>query len=192
MSTAAAASHRRGIVLADLLPGALVRDVVLVGGYTLAIALSARLAVPLPFTPVPVTAQTFVVLLGAAALGVRRAGLGAALYLALGLAGTPWFAVTGGATLGYVVGFVLAAAVVGRLAAAGADRTAAGTFGLMLLGNLAIYACGVTWLAVHLGVGPGRALALGAAPFVLGDLVKVLGAVVLLPSAWRAVGRRDG
>jgi len=192
MSTAAAHPLGRSGVLADLIPGALVRDTALVGGYAVAIALSSRLAVPLPFTPVPITAQTFVVLLGAAALGVRRAGLGAALYLVLGLAGTPWFAVTGGATLGYILGFVLAAMVVGRLAARGADRSLAGTVGMMVAGNLVIYACGVSFLAFYLGVGPGRALALGAVPFLLGDLVKVLGAAVLLPAAWRFAGRHDG
>jgi biotin transport system substrate-specific component len=192
MSTAAAHPLGRSGVLADLIPGALVRDTALVGGYAVAIALSSRLAVPLPFTPVPITAQTFVVLLGAAALGVRRAGFGAALYLVLGLAGTPWFAVTGGATLGYILGFVLAAMVVGRLAARGADRSLAGTVGMMVAGNLVIYACGVSFLAFYLGVGPGRALALGAVPFLLGDLVKVLGAAVLLPAAWRFAGRHDG
>lgn len=181
---------RRGAVLADLLPGALARDVALVGGFALAIGLSARLALPLPGTPVPVTAQTLVVLLGAAVLGARRAGLGAAAYLALGLAGTPWFTATGGATLGYIVGFVAAAAVVGRLAATTGTRSVLGTAGLMVLGNGVIYAFGVSFLALYLGVGAGEALALGAVPFLVGDAVKVAIAAALLPASWRMVGHR--
>ncbi len=188
MSTAAPLPLRRP-VLADLLPGALARDVLLVGGMAAAIAVGARLAIPLPFTPVPVTAQTFVVLLGAAALGGRRASLGTALYLGLGLAGTPWFA-AGGATLGYVVGFVAAAAVVGRLAERGADRGPRGAAGAMLLGTLVVYAFGVPWLALVAGLDLPRALALGVVPFLPGDALKVVLATALLPAAWRAVGDR--
>jgi len=190
MIDAASLPVRRGAVLADLLPGALARDVALVGGFALAISLSARLALPLPGTPVPVTAQTFVVLLGAAVLGARRAGLGATAYLALGLAGTPWFTATGGATLGYIVGFVVAAVVVGRLAAATGTRSILGTAALMVLGNGVIYAFGVSFLALYLGLGAGEALTLGAVPFLLGDAVKVAVAAALLPASWRMVGHR--
>lgn len=190
MSSSASPSVRRGVVLADLLPGALARDVALAGGFALAIGLSARLALPIPGTPVPVTAQTLVVLLGAAVLGARRAGLGAAAYLALGLAGTPWFTATGGATLGYIVGFVVAAAVVGRLAASTGTRSVLGTAALMVLGNGVIYAFGVSFLALYLGVGAGEALALGAVPFLVGDAVKVAIAAALLPASWRMVGHR--
>lgn len=190
MSSSASPSVRRGVVLADLLPGALARDVALAGGFALAIGLSARLALPIPGTPVPVTAQTLVVLLGAAVLGARRAGLGAAAYLALGLAGTPWFTATGGATLGYIVGFIAAALVVGRLAASSGTRSVLGTAGLMVLGNLVIYAFGVSFLALYLGIGAGEALALGAVPFLVGDAVKVAIAAALLPASWRMVGHR--
>ena len=190
MSSSASPSVRRGVVLADLLPGALARDVALAGGFALAIGLSARLALPIPGTPVPVTAQTLVVLLGAAVLGARRAGLGAATYLALGLAWTPWFTATGGATLGYIVGFIAAALVVGRLAATSGTRSVLGTAGLMVLGNLVIYAFGVSFLALYLGIGAGEALALGAVPFLLGDAVKVAIAAALLPASWRMVGHR--
>ena len=190
MIDAASPAVRRGAVLADLLPGALARDVALVGGFALAIGLSARLALPLPGTPVPVTAQTLVVLLGAAVLGARRAGLGAAAYLILGLAGTPWFAATGGATLGYIVGFVVAAAIVGRLAAAIGTWSVLKTAALMVLGNGVIYAFGVSFLALHLGLGPFEALMLGAVPFLLGDAVKVAVAAALLPASWRMVGQR--
>jgi biotin transport system substrate-specific component len=188
MATAAPLPLRRP-VLADLLPGALARDAVLVAGLAAAIAVGARLAVPLPFTPVPVTAQTFVVLLGAAALGTRRAALGTGLYLGLGLAGTPWFA-AGGATLGYVVGFVAAAAVVGRLAERGADRGPRGAAVAMVAGTLTVYACGVPWLALVAGLDLPAALALGVLPFLPGDTLKVVVATALLPTAWRLVGDR--
>lgn len=190
MTSSASPVLRRGVVLADLIPGAMVRDVGLVGGFALAIGLSARLALPLPGTPVPVTAQTLVVLLGAAALGARRAGLGAALYLVLGLAGTPWFTATGGATLGYIIGFIAAALLVGRMASRAADRSVAGTVLMMVLGNVVIYAFGVSVLAIHLGVGLSQAVALGAVPFLIGDAAKIAVAAALLPASWRMVGHR--
>lgn len=190
MNSTASPSLRRGVVLADLLPGALVRDVTLVGAFALAIGMSARLAVPLPGTPVPVTAQTLVVLLGAAALGARRAGFGATLYLVLGLAGTPWFTATGGATLGYIVGFVAAAALVGRLAGSVASRSILGTTALMVLGNVVIYAFGASFLALHLGIGATQAIALGVLPFLVGDAAKIALAAALLPASWRMVGHR--
>jgi biotin transport system substrate-specific component len=167
-----------------------VREAALVGGFALAIGLSARLAVPLPGTPVPVTAQTLVVLLGAAALGGRRAGLGASLYLVLGLAGTPWFTATGGATLGYIVGFVAAAALVGRLASSATARSVVGTALLMALGNIVIYAFGASFLALYLGIGAGQAITIGVLPFLLGDAAKIAVAAALLPATWRMVGHR--
>jgi biotin transporter BioY len=191
MSSSTSASVRHGDVLADLLPGALVRDAALVGGFALAIGLSARLAVPLPGTPVPVTAQTLIVLLGAAALGARRAGLGASLYLVLGLAGTPWFTATGGATLGYIVGFVAAAALVGRLASSVTSRSVLGTTLMMVVGNVVIYAFGASFLAYYLGIGIGRAVTLGVLPFLVGDAVKIAVAAALLPASWKMVGHRS-
>ncbi len=179
-----------GQVLADLLPGSRVRDAVLVTVFAAVIGLSAQLAVPLPFTPVPVTGQTFAVLLGAAALGAGRATLGTSLYLVLGVAGVPWFTGTGGASFGYIVGFVAAALIVGRLARLGNDRTVARTVVLMVVGNLAIYVFGATGLALVLGVGLGEALALGVVPFLIGDAVKVALATALLPATWRLVGAR--
>lgn len=180
---------RRPLVLVDLLAGDRLRDVVLVAGFTVAIALGAAVAVPLPGTPVPVTGETLVVLLGAAALGRARATVGTLAYLALGVLGLPWFAVTSGATLGYIVGFVGAAALVGHLARRGADRTVGHAALLMVAGNLVIYLAGVTWLAVALDVGLGRAVELGMAPFVVGDLAKIALASVALPAAWRWIGR---
>jgi biotin transport system substrate-specific component len=176
-------------VLADLLPGERVRDAVLVGAFALAIALGAQLAFPLPGTPVPVTGQTFVVLLGAAALGPGRAVLGAGLYGLVGLLGVPWFAVSSGASLGYVAGFVVAALVVGRFARSGVLASWRGAATAMVVGNLVIYALGATVLAVVLGVGPRAAVAMGVTPFLLGDLLKVSAATALLPATQRLLDR---
>lgn len=176
-------------MLADLLPGTRVRDVTLVGVYALAIALSAQIAFSLPGTPVPVTAQTFVVLLGAAALGTRRAAAGGALFLGLGLAGVPWFAVTGGATIGYLVGFVAAAAIVGACARRGMLASWRGAATAMVLGELAILGFGVVGLMLVLGLGLQAALAAGALPFLLGDAVKLAAATALLPATQRLLQR---
>lgn len=189
MSAAATPPLRRPVVLADLLPGTVVRDAGLVVGLAVALGLSARLVVPLPFTPVPVSGQTLAVLLGAAALGRRRGVLGTALYLALGVAGLPWFTGAGGATLGYLIGFVLAAAVVGRAAERGACRSPLAAFATMVVGNVSIYLCGAGFLALYLGVGATEAATLGVVPFLLGDAVKIAVATALLPAAQRLVDR---
>jgi biotin transport system substrate-specific component len=189
MSSVALTPTRR--VLADVVPGGAVRDVALVVGSAVFVGLSAQVTIPLPFTPVPLSGQTFAVLLAVAALGPARGALGMLLYAVAGIAGLPWFAghQSGWAvpSLGYVLGFVLAAVVVGALARRGADRTVARTFGLMVVGNLCIYAIGVPWLMTSVGVDLGRALVLGVVPFLIGDALKILLASLLLPAAWRFV-----
>jgi biotin transport system substrate-specific component len=185
--SASVPSVQRRLVLADRLPGTLVRDLVLVAGFALAIALSAQVAVPLGFTPVPVTAQTFVVLAGAGALGARRAAAGATLFMGFGVLGVPWFAVTGGATLGYIGGFVVAALIVGTAADAGVTVRPLATLGVMLAASAAIYALGAGVLALVLGIGAPQAIALGVAPFVVGDVIKVGLAAMLVPSMERAL-----
>lgn len=183
----------RDNVLADLVPGTRVRDVILVGTYALAIALSAQVVVPLPFTPVPVTGQTFAVLLGALVLGAGRGATGSALYLVLGTAGVPWFAAAGPWTLGYVVGFVIAAGVVGWLAERGWDQRHLTVAAAMVVGNLVIYASGLPVLYALWPAGtPGltEVLVAGAVAFLPGDLVKIALATALVPAAWRLVGRR--
>lgn len=189
------ASTAYPLVLADLVAGSSrVRDAALVLAGAGFVGLSAQVSVPLPFTPVPLTLQTFAVLLAGAALGWQRAIPSMLLYLLAGAAGLPWFA--GGASgtaapsFGYIVGFVLAAAVVGRLAGYGADRTPLRTCALMILGSAVIYLVGVPWLAVALGVDLAEAVALGLTPFLAGDAIKALLAAGLLPGAWRLVGRR--
>ncbi|GII80242.1 biotin biosynthesis protein BioY [Sphaerisporangium rufum] len=180
----------RPAVLSDLIPGSLVRDALLVAGAAGLTGLAAQVAIPLPGTPVPMTLQTFAVLLAGAALGLPRAFLGMALYLAVGQLGVPWFAPSGGnATLGYVVGFVLAASVVGALASRGGDRTAVRTLATMLLGTVLIYAVGVPWLMMATGMDLPTAFAKGVVPFLIGDGVKVLVAAGLLPLAWKLARR---
>ncbi|MEU8267364.1 biotin transporter BioY [Sphaerisporangium sp. NPDC049002] len=180
----------RPAVLSDLIPGKLVRDVALVVGAAGLTGLAAQVSIPLPGTPVPFTLQTFAVLLAGAALGLPRAFLGMALYLAIGQLGVPWFASSGGnATLGYVVGFVLAASVVGALASRGGDRTPLRTIATMALGTLLIYAIGLPWLMVATGLDLPAALSAGVVPFLIGDGLKVLAAAGLLPAAWKLAGR---
>lgn len=192
MSTNVSVSHR---VLADAVPGGLIRDIGLVGLSTGFVALSAQASIPLPFTPIPLSLQTFAVLLSAAALGPVRAATGMLLYLLVGAAGVPWFANDQSGwsfpSFGYIVGFVLAAALVGALARRGADRTVPRTAALMALGNLVIYVVGVAGLMWSTGAGLGKALAGGVAPFLIGDAVKILLAAGSLPGAWKIVKRLE-
>lgn len=181
-------------VLADLVPGRLVRDIALVLGAAAITGVAAQVSIPLPFTPVPISLQTFTVLLSGAALGPLRGGAAMLLYLVAGMAGVPWFSEQRSGfdfpSFGYIIGFVLAGVVVGALARRGADRTVPGTVAMMLLGNLLIYALGVPWLMASLGVDLGKGVELGATPFLLGDGLKIALAAMVLPGAWRLVGTR--
>lgn len=181
-------------VLADLVPGALVRDIALVVGAAALTGIAAQVLIPLPFTPVPITLQTFTVLLAGAALGPIRGGLSMLLYLVVGLAGVPWFSEQRSgwefASFGYIVGFVLAATLVGWLARRGLDRSIVGAIGIMVLGNLVIYVIGVAWLANQLSVDLPTALEFGAWPFLIGDGLKIALAAGLLPAAWWLAGNR--
>ena len=182
--------------LGDVIPGGLVRNVVLVVGGALFVALSALVQIPLPFTPVPLSLQTFAVLLTGAALGSRRGAASMVLYLLAGVAGVPWFAAHHSgwafATFGYVVGFVAAAWLAGRLAEAGADRHVVKNAGLLVVGNVVIYAFGVAGLIAYTGMALSTAIAKGVAPFLVGDLIKIALAAALLPAAWKLVdSRRD-
>ncbi len=180
-------------VLADVVPGGLVRDAVLVLGGTTLIALSALVTVPLPFTPVPLSLQTFAVLLTGAALGFARGGLASLLYLGVGMAGVGWFAQGASgwhfASFGYIVGFVLAGALVGALASRGGDRTVPRTVLTMVLGNLAIYAAGLVGLMSFAHVGLSTAVSLGLTPFLFGDGIKIALAAGLLPATWKLARR---
>jgi biotin transport system substrate-specific component len=178
-------------VLTDVLPGDRVRDVTLTLGFTVAIAAAAQLFFYLPGNPVPITGQTFVVLAGAIALGTKRASVGALLYLGLGALGLPFFAASGGATLGYIVGFALASFVLGTWASRGGARSVPAVTLAMVVGNLIIYALGATWLAIFTGQGAEFAVANGIVPFLAGDAVKIAAAVAVVPTLWRFVDRSD-
>ena len=175
------------------------RNAALVVLGALVIYLSARIALPVPGSPIPVTGQTFGVLLVGGALGFRRGLAGVALYVAIGLIGLPFFAegkggisVILGSSGGYIVGFLLAAALVGRLAELGWDRRIAGAIGAMVVGNIVIYLVGVPWLmsVAHLDLGTG--IAKGVTPFLIGDALKLVLAAAAFPVAWWVVGRRPG
>lgn len=193
----------RPATLADAVPAVRFRSASLVVGGALLTAAAAQVSIPLGFTPVPVTGQTFAVLLVSAALGWRLAVSSQALYWVMGAVGMPFYSgatggwrVATGSTFGYFVGFACAAALVGHLAERGQDRSFVTSFTAMSAGTVVIYACGVTWLAHHLGVplysGDGKdAFTYGLAPFIIGDLVKMLCAAALTPTAWWALSRRS-
>lgn len=197
--------EERGLTIADFLVpirvgervNARVRDVTLVVAGALLIYLSARISLPVPGSPVPITGQTFGVLLVGGGLGFRRGLIGVALYVLLGIVGLPFFAegrggisVIWGATGGYLVGFVAAGALVGRLAELGWDRRLGGALGAMLLGSVVIYAIGLPWLGIVTGTSPAETIANGLTPFLVGDVLKLVLAAVLFPAAWWVVGRR--
>ena len=199
-----------------VVPGkGLLRDAALVAGFALLVALFAQIAVKLPFTPVPITGQTLAVLLTGGALGANRGAASLALYMLIGMVGLPVFAPSLGEGMvfhfifpwagtgelvwnlssgGYIVGFIGAAWVVGRLAERGWDRSWRVLLA-MLAGNLVLYAPGLLWLgywAVSEGWTSGASvvpdtLQWGLWPFVAGDLAKLYVASVALPGAWALV-----
>jgi biotin transport system substrate-specific component len=175
---------------------ALVTDAVLVALGVALIAASAQISIPLPHTPVPITGQTFAVLLLGGAYGATRGFATMAVYLAVGGLGFGVFAQhaagwdllkLSSATGGYLVGMLVAAGLVGWFADRGWDRKATRSLPTMILGNVVIYAVGATWLAHALGVGAQQAWDLGVKDFLVGDAIKILLAAGLLPAAWKLV-----
>ena len=184
------------VITAVVLPRSRAVSLGLVVGFALLTALAAQVVIPLPFTPVPITGQTFTVLLAGAALGGTLGAASMALYLLLGAVGLPFFAegssgweVVRGATGGYLIGFIVAAWLVGKLAERRQDRTVPTAIPLFLLGSVVIYLFGVPWLAASLGVSGTEAMELGLVPFIVGDLLKVAIAGLLLPGTWALVTR---
>ena len=176
---------------ATKVPAAL-RAVLLALAGSALVAASAQIQVPL--VPVPITGQTFGVLIVGMALGWRLGAASLALYMAEGTIGLPVFAnfaagpgVMAGPTGGYIVGFVLAAGIVGYLAERGWDRTFGLTALAMLIGNVAIYVPGLLWLASL--IGAEKAIEFGLAPFLIGDALKLALAAGLFPIIWKRVGR---
>lgn len=204
LSPTAAAAPRRPAALAEtLVPRGGVRRAVALGlGFSLLIAVSAQISIPLPFTPVPITGQTLAVLLTGAVLGWRLGVLTLLAYLVEGMAGLPVFAggmnawapsrFAGipyllGPTAGFLASFVLAAGLVGWLAERGWDRSVPRAALAMIAGQVVIYAGGLAWLARF--VPAEGLLAAGLYPFLAGDALKIALAAVVLPGAWRLVGR---
>lgn len=180
-------------VLADVVAHSRVANLALILGGAAFVGVTAQIVIPLPFTPVPLTLQTFAVLLVGAALGTWRGVAAMVVYAAAGSAGVPWFSAgssgAGGASYGYILGFIVAAGVVGRLAERGATLTPLRTAGLMVVGNLVIYSIGVTYLKFAIDAPWSTALALGVVPFLLGDALKIALAAGLLPGTWRLLSR---
>ena len=175
----------------------LINNVLLILAGSVLIALTAQLAVPLPFTPVPVTGQTFGILVVGMALGSRRGALAVMAYLMEGAMGAPVFAGgTGGAhilagpTAGYLFGFIPAAFITGYLAENGWDRNPLSTALAMLAGNIMIYVPGLLVLGIMLGFTPSKTLAAGFIPFVVGDLAKLALASGVMPLAWTFLGKK--
>jgi biotin transport system substrate-specific component len=197
----------KGITLADFLVpirvgeslSSRMRHLVLVVAGALFVYLSAQIRIPLPDNLVPITGQTFGVLLVGGALGFRRGLASVALYVLLGVIGLPFFAggdsgleIMTGVRGGYLIGFIVAGAIVGRLAELGWDRHLGGAVGAMAIGNALIYVVAVPWFMVVTGEDLQATLRSALVPFVAGDLLKLLLAALLFPAAWWVVGRRPG
>jgi biotin transport system substrate-specific component len=175
---------------------ALIYDLVLITGATIFMALSAQIAFPVPFSPVPITGQTLAVLLTGILLGSKRGSAAVLLYLAEGMIGIPVFAGGSfgihhliGPTGGYLFGFIPGVYVCGLLAERGWDRTFIQTLVLLITGKIMIYTCGLLWLA-HL-VGFDNALMMGLYPFLPGIVIKIILATALLPLGWKFFAQRS-
>jgi biotin transport system substrate-specific component len=170
-------------------------DVVLAVGGAALIALAAQISISLPFTPVPITGQTFAVATTAAALGLRTGAASSILYVAAGLVGLPVYAdassgwhVLSSASGGYLIGFIFCALLVGWCGDRGWTSRFSSTVGAMLLGETVTYICGLLWLRHVLHTPLEKTLEYGLYPFVVGDLLKVYAAAAVLPPAHRLVG----
>ena len=169
---------------------ALFYDISLVIGGSLLIGLCAQVKILLPFSPVPITGQTFAVLMIGTLLGPWRGSLAVLAYIIEGAVGLPVFALGGGFTVligptgGYLVGFVPAAYITGLLAEKGWDRRIGTTVLAMVLGNIVIYAFGLFWLCCLTGINRA-VLSVGLYPFIVGDLLKIALAAAVLPSGWK-------
>lgn len=178
-------------------------DIILIFGGSLLIALSAQISFRLPFSPVPITGQTFAILMAGALLGANRGALCVLAYLFEGAIGLPVFAGGGagiiwlfGPTGGYLVGFVAAAWAVGKLCERGWDRNIISTVCCMIIGNICLYSCGVLWLsylawAGNSGLNLSQILTAGVYPFVVGEVIKMILAAVMLPCGWKLLSKNN-
>lgn len=186
-------------VLVDLVPGRslrAVRTIGLVAAGVVFLTVLSQVAVPLPFTPVPISLATAAVVLLGAGMGPRLAAMSTIAYLIIGMAGAPVFAEQGSgwafASFGYAVGYIPAAVIAGMLARRAADRSVWRTAALAGIATLAVYAVGVPWLIAFTGVDLATGLAMGVWPFLIGDALKLLMAALLLPGAWKVVDHLRG
>jgi biotin transport system substrate-specific component len=161
-----------------------------IAAFVVMTALGARVRIPLPWTPVPITLQTFFVQLAGATLGPTLGPVSQVVYLLAGAAGFPVFAGGGsglshllrGVTTGYLIGFVMATALVGRLVRLRSDPGFLWILGSMAAGSLVVYTCGISWLEWSLGLSLPSAVAQGMLPFLVGDVVKTCAAAGLFRS----------
>jgi biotin transporter BioY len=181
--------------IADLLRptekiSAAIYDISLIICGSLLIALCARVKVLLPFSPIPVTAQTFAVLIIGALFGAKRGSFAALIYVIEGAIGLPIFALGGGffellgPTGGYLIGFIPAAYITGYLAQKGWDRRIGTTILAMVFGNIVIYSFGLVWMSYLMGINKSI-LSAGLYPFIASDLVKIILAAAVLPAGWK-------
>lgn len=197
MTTPALTAPVLSDVLVPRLPAAaqrVPREVALIAGAVLLLWGTGNVAIPLPFTPVPLSLATFSVLLIGAGLGPLRALAATGAYLVLGLAGAPMFADGASgwafASFGYILGYIAAAVLMGVLARRRADRRVLPTVLSAVGATTVVYLFGVPWLAVFAGLDLPGALALGVVPFLIGDAIKAVAAATLLPATWRLLGKR--
>jgi biotin transport system substrate-specific component len=194
IASAAPAQHR-GLVLADAIPGARVRDAALVVAGAGLTALLAQVAIPVPPSPVPVTGQTLAVGLVGATLGARRGTAAMLLYALLGLFlpvysdGGSGLDVITGASGGYIIGFIFATGVVGYLAERGADRKVATAFVSFVAAQLIVFAFGLVGLKLAVGQDWSWTVHNGFTIFIVGGLIKAIVGAIVLPSAWQLVRR---
>lgn len=199
-------AQARRSTLVDVFPldgtAALVRDILLVLAFGSLMGIFARISIPLSFTPVPITGQTFGVLLTGAVLGSRRGAAAMLVYLAEGIAGLPVFAfglsgwaIISGPTGGYLLSYPIAAFAVGFLAERGWDRNFFTATTAMLVGEIVIYLIAIPWLAHNMignyagwqCTGVRNSIGCGLVPFIPGDIAKLILAAAILPSAWALV-----
>ena len=165
-----------------------------VGALTLLTIISAQVVIPLPFTPVPMTLQTFAILFGAAAIGPYKSTMAQFIYLLIAAIGFPVLAsdkggveALFGATAGYLFAFLVSSYVVGHVAKQLSTRKFINVFVGFFLGTFLIYFFGATWLAFYTGNGLAYGISKGVLSFILGDIVKALLAASLLPVTWKLI-----
>ena len=181
-----------------VLPRSFAMDVAVVFGGAALTAVAAQIAIPM--WPVPITGQTFAVLLVGAVLGATRGALSMITYFSLGAAGLPVFTgavagITLGTTFGYLVGFIAAAAVVGRFSQLNWHKKSSGVIASFAIGNAVIYLFGLPWLAfalsnLNLASDVASVVTAGLVPFLIGDAIKIALAAAALPLAWKYLGTK--